>query len=234
MHLYVPLNNKYYRWYLSICGKAQQRGWTKKSTENYVEYHHIIPNSVGGSRKKENMVYLTGKEHYICHWLLCFCYEGIAKNKMIYAFNGMNNQRNNHQIKRYSSSSGYEFAKKQFKKTIQQIKGKDHHAFGKKQTEETQNKKRAKLKGIPLAQSTKDKMKLNAKKRCESIIELERLRSMAASYGMLGKHLSQEAKEKIRQKNSMEYICPYCNKKGKGPIMFKWHFENCLAKKVNL
>jgi hypothetical protein len=24
-----------------------------------------------------------------------------------------------------------------------------------------------------------------------------------------------------------EYVCPYCNKKGKGPMMKRWHFENC-------
>lgn len=24
-----------------------------------------------------------------------------------------------------------------------------------------------------------------------------------------------------------EYICPFCNKKGKGPMMKRWHFNNC-------
>ena len=26
---------------------------------------------------------------------------------------------------------------------------------------------------------------------------------------------------------STEYICPHCGKKGKGPVMFKYHFSNC-------
>ena len=36
----------------------------------YYEKHHIIPKCWGGSNKKENIVKLTGREHYIAHWLL--------------------------------------------------------------------------------------------------------------------------------------------------------------------
>ena len=36
----------------------------------YYERHHIIPKCLGGSNKKENLVYLTAREHYIAHWLL--------------------------------------------------------------------------------------------------------------------------------------------------------------------
>jgi hypothetical protein len=46
---------------------------------------------------------------------------------------------------------------------------------------------------------------------------------------MYGKKHSQETKNKIREiKNNMPIVeCPYCNKKGKGGIMKKWHFDNC-------
>ena len=36
----------------------------------YWEKHHIIPRCIGGSDKKENLVWLTAREHYIAHWLL--------------------------------------------------------------------------------------------------------------------------------------------------------------------
>lgn len=36
----------------------------------YYETHHIVPRSMGGGNEKSNLVSLTGKEHYIAHWLL--------------------------------------------------------------------------------------------------------------------------------------------------------------------
>jgi hypothetical protein len=36
----------------------------------YVERHHIIPRSLGGSDKECNIVALTAREHFICHLLL--------------------------------------------------------------------------------------------------------------------------------------------------------------------
>jgi hypothetical protein len=34
------------------------------------ERHHIIPKSMGGSNSAENLVYLTGRQHVLAHWLL--------------------------------------------------------------------------------------------------------------------------------------------------------------------
>lgn len=36
----------------------------------YYEKHHIIPKCWGGSDVDENIIHLTGREHYIAHWLL--------------------------------------------------------------------------------------------------------------------------------------------------------------------
>lgn len=36
----------------------------------YVERHHIIPRSLGGTDVAENLVRLTAREHFICHMLL--------------------------------------------------------------------------------------------------------------------------------------------------------------------
>ncbi len=45
--------------------------------EGYIERHHILPSSMGGSSSEENLVALTGREHWIAHLLL---YK-IHKNK---------------------------------------------------------------------------------------------------------------------------------------------------------
>ena len=38
--------------------------------DGYVERHHIIPKCLGGDNSKDNLVFLTAREHYLCHKLL--------------------------------------------------------------------------------------------------------------------------------------------------------------------
>jgi hypothetical protein len=78
------LTNKYSKTYFAITSNAKQR-----ITEGYTELHHIIPQSMGGSNDKENLVELSAREHFICHWLLIKMTEGKDRSKMLYALNGM-------------------------------------------------------------------------------------------------------------------------------------------------
>lgn len=71
------LQNKYTICYNSIIARARDR-----ILEGYKEKHHIIPKSLGGTDQKDNLVALTGREHYICHLLLTKMVEGPAKHKM--------------------------------------------------------------------------------------------------------------------------------------------------------
>ena len=58
------------------------------SGELYCEAHHIIPKSLDGDNSKENLVDLTAREHFICHWLLAKMYvpETCEWYKMNHAF----------------------------------------------------------------------------------------------------------------------------------------------------
>jgi hypothetical protein len=78
------LTNKYSNLYYAITSNAKSR-----ITEGYTETHHIIPQSLGGSNDKNNLVELTAREHFICHWLLIKMTEGEDRSKMLYALNGM-------------------------------------------------------------------------------------------------------------------------------------------------
>lgn len=78
------LTNKYSKLYHKITSNAKQR-----ITGGYTESHHILPQSLGGSNDKENLVDLTAREHFICHWLLVKMTEGEDRSKMLYALNGM-------------------------------------------------------------------------------------------------------------------------------------------------
>jgi hypothetical protein len=62
------LKNKYEKWYFSIIEKARQDQRDKKV--RYFEAHHVIPRSLGGNNKRENIVLLTAREHFVCHRLL--------------------------------------------------------------------------------------------------------------------------------------------------------------------
>jgi len=42
----------------------------QKIDGEYYEKHHIIPKCIGGTNSPNNIVYLTGREHYVAHWLL--------------------------------------------------------------------------------------------------------------------------------------------------------------------
>ena len=75
------IQNKYLKWYNSIIANANTR-----TLSGYKEKHHIIPKSLGGSNDPSNLVSLTAREHFICHYLLTKMTSGDFKRKMIQAF----------------------------------------------------------------------------------------------------------------------------------------------------
>ena len=76
------IENKYTTWYNNIINSAKVR----KVPNGYVEYHHIIPRSIGGLDNPDNLVALTAREHFICHCLLVRMVSDVEyRRKMIYA-----------------------------------------------------------------------------------------------------------------------------------------------------
>ena len=71
--------SKYTNWYYSIIKRAQAR----TGIVGYSEKHHIIPKSLGGSNKKDNLVKLTAREHFICHLLLPKMVEDLKFKKQM-------------------------------------------------------------------------------------------------------------------------------------------------------
>jgi hypothetical protein len=87
--------NKFYsKVYFSTIEKAVQRGWKKARGR---ERHHIIPQSLGGNNDKSNLVYLSCREHFLCHWLLVKMTEGEYYHKMVYALMGMRAENKHHE-----------------------------------------------------------------------------------------------------------------------------------------
>jgi len=167
-----PLNidNKYFKWYWEICERAKTRVLEDKTI--YTERHHVYPKSIYG--ENNDMVVLTGREHFIVHHLLWWGYReeyGIndyRSIKMACAFTFMSTYSKD-TTGRYKVKSSYEFqmvhqAKKEAKIGF-------HHSEetklklslankGKKQSEETIEKKRLSIKGLKRTEETKAKMRI--------------------------------------------------------------------------
>lgn len=101
----IFINNKYYRIYKNIIERAKSR----KNISTYTEKHHIIPKSLGGTNDADNLVRLTGREHYIAHRLLLKMTEGIAHGKMVFALNSMMNRHNDTMDRYVPTSRVYEY-----------------------------------------------------------------------------------------------------------------------------
>lgn len=117
--------SKYTNTYFNIINSRQDR---VPDANSYYERHHIIPKSLGGSNKAQNLIYLTAREHFICHWLLTkMTTNEYTKQKMISAFFGMYGHRQNRKL----TAKQYDIIKSQ----------------GRKQTPESNLKRSLKLKG---------------------------------------------------------------------------------------
>ena len=137
------LTNKYSTLYHKITSNAKQR-----ITEGYTEIHHIIPQSLGGSNDKENLVELTAREHFICHWLLVKMTEGEDRSKMLYVLNGM--RAENRYQKRYHTKITARVYEKY------RIEHAENHS-------KRMKGKPAKNKGVPMSQEQKQILREKAK-----------------------------------------------------------------------
>lgn len=101
--------NKYCKLYFKI---ISNRKFSPISSEDYCERHHIFPSSLGGPNSKRNLVKLSSREHFLCHYLLTkMCKNETHIKKMIYALNMMGW---NSSGKRYVNSKLYEKNKLRF------------------------------------------------------------------------------------------------------------------------
>jgi hypothetical protein len=90
--------NKYTQWYCNIIEAAKARPALPRNTTNR---HHILPKApsmwpeyANFHKHPWNGVYLTHREHFICHWLLTKMTTGKAKCSMLFALHAMTNKSN--------------------------------------------------------------------------------------------------------------------------------------------
>lgn len=98
--------------------------------------------------------------------------------------------------------------------------GNQHPNFGKKQSQDTKDKRKKTIERLGLTL-------MLGKNHTEETKEKIRIKK-------IGKRHSEETKEKMRKSSNKggsqkTFTCPYCGKTG-GNTMFRWHFKNCKNK----
>jgi hypothetical protein len=119
----------------------------------YKEKHHILPKCMNGSNSKDNLVYLTSREHYVCHKLLTKFVADQFKQKMIYAWHMMmtvdkGNRKlhissHDYQILKIKISAerlGKSLSAETKEKMSIKAQGKNNPFYGKRHTKETKDK----------------------------------------------------------------------------------------------
>ena len=245
--------NKYTRWYNQIVDRARFR-----ITEDYTETHHIQPRSLGGSDEIDNLVALTAREHFICHWLLTKMTTGEDRAKMMYALNGM--KRSNKFTQRYETqitARVYESLKKEFSIvhsatmkgrkpwnvgvpiTEEQREKNRKAAKGKKRSAEAIAKTVAKQTGQKRSQETKDKISAalkgkpkSPKPEEEKIRISNSLKGRPKPLGMGAKLSATVAAQKAAgtHYSQIKLTCPHCGTQASKARYNGYHGDKCKHK----
>ena len=172
------IDNKYSKCYYRIIGHRKNNPFN-----GYTERHHIVPKSLGGSNKKENIVALTAREHFICHRLLVKMTLGRDKMKMSYAIRCLINRENKHQQRYKISSRTYASIISITKESISKYQtGENNPYYRKKHSNEIKAKMRAKRalqdppnlgKNFHHSAETKEKLRLANKEQFKDPAQIE-------------------------------------------------------------
>lgn len=188
--------NKYSKWYFDIVNRAGSR-----VTNGYVERHHIVPKSLGGSNDQTNLVKLTAKEHFICHLLLVKMTTGKDQQKMWHAAWNMLNRKRLYQDRYKVTSRIYEFIRKNNAKALSQANtGKPSKLKGRVITPEWREKLRQANLGKKRSAESVAKQSSTMKGRVRTMEERE-----AISKGLKGREFTIEWRKKISDAAKARY-----------------------------
>ena len=195
--------SKYTRLYESIITRAKQR-----SLDSYTERHHIIPRSLGGNDDADNLVDLTGREHFICHWLLTKMVDSTNdKWKMMNALGYMMWAENQNQERYRVNARLYEQLKtKHSEMKSWAVAGERNGMYGKHHSEEAREKIRQSRLGNQINEEQRDKIRQfrTGKKWTEEqkqlMSERRKGKTVGENNGMHGRTHSPEAKAKMAEK----------------------------------
>jgi hypothetical protein len=185
-------DNESTRKYWKLIGLATDRaeGITDrrkiKAKIGYVEKHHAIPTSIGGSNDISNLVWLTAAEHLHAHVLLASMCEDVGHHrKMLMAAMRMINPQNKIRAREIELKDILDaYDPEVFKKIREEAalhhsaymkikhSGKNNPFYGKKHTPEFKQKQREKQAGVPKSEGHNRKVSLGRLKVSDKISAL--------------------------------------------------------------
>lgn len=165
----------------------------------YYERHHILPRCMGGGNNKENLVYLTAREHFVVHQLLVKIYPKV--HELVFAVHMMTVDNGGGRI----NNREYDWLKTRYSKaTSDKFKGRKVSEETRKRMSEAaklrmnrpEEKERVSRQNTGRKHTEESKMKIGlsskSRKRSEESIKKQ-------SERMTGKKHSKETLEKIRK-----------------------------------
>lgn len=204
----------YERVYNLIVEKAKNR----VTQDQYTERHHIQPRCRGGSNEKTNIVSLTFREHFICHWLLCKIYTDDYKLKA--AFAKMLGTKDNKNV----SSHMYAAVKRNLKDVhFPWLKGKEPWNKGKTGLQKAWNKGRP---GPKVSESTK--LRTSETLRAKN----KKLRDAGIAHHNSGRATWNKGKPGLQEawnkgKSPEKDPCQHCGMLVSKVNMKRWHGDKC-------
>ena len=194
-------DSKYTRWYNQLVEQARVRALTN---DNNTETHHVVPKSLGGSNVRDNLVVLTAREHFVCHWLLTkMVVETKQKYQMWNAFScmlyrelpGKQRYKVSSRIFESIKTAGSNIKSEKFKGENNPMfgrRGKDHPAFGKKWSDEHRKNASDSHKGVTRSAEARKKQSDTTKGRTQTAEHIAKRICAGEKNGMYGKKLTPE------------------------------------------
>jgi len=193
--------NKYLK-FIHYCQTTNKNGYTEK--------HHIIPKSMGGSDHSDNLILLTGREHFISHVLLWKAYRNKQTNFALWSMK-MKKERNiqlsskiYEQLKIEHSLFQSERMKIDNPMFKQSAKNKvSQSRVGLKMSKQVKLKMSIARKGVPKTKETKQKMSAASKGKPKSE---QHKKSMSINhYDVSGKNNPMYGRSVAKEKNLKWY-----------------------------
>jgi hypothetical protein len=205
-------SNKYTTWYYNIIDSAQARNLPRKTAGT--EIHHIMPKCMGGERGN-NLVVLTTREHFICHWLLTKMVSATKHKWQMWNAFGCMLWMVSDKHKRYKVSShlyaqlkiGYSNSKRE------RMIGDKNPRWGTKHTPETKAK---------MSRSHAGRVK--SPEECKKLSDAHKGKPKpGAARRMSGPN----------NPNNIKVSCVYCKNEIPSPIFKRWHGDKCRKNPEN-
>jgi len=128
----------------------------------YYEKHHIILKSMGGTNKKENLVLLTAREHFLAHWILWRIYRNSPTAYSFYILCNKNKSSSSRifaEAKEARAKNSKPLSEEHKRKVSEALKGYKHSDETKKNMSISGKGKKTRL-GSSLSDETKNKIRL--------------------------------------------------------------------------